>query len=141
MLAVAESCTGGWVAKVITDISGSSGWFEEGFVTYSDRAKHERLDVSVETLQRHGAVSEAAVVEMARGALQTAGADTSLAVSGIAGPQGGTRDKPVGTVWFGWAARRDSDIAVRTECRRFEGDREAIRRQAVEVALMGLLDG
>ncbi len=141
MLAVAESCTGGWVAKVITDVSGSSDWFEEGFVTYSNRAKQERLGVCAETLDRHGAVSEAAVAEMARGALQTADADASLAVSGIAGPNGGTADKPVGTVWFGWAARRDSDITVRTECRQFEGDREAIRRQAVEVALRGLLDG
>ena len=141
MLAVAESCTGGWVAKVITDVSGSSDWFEEGFVTYSNRAKQERLGVCAETLVRHGAVSEAAVAEMARGALQTADADASLAVSGIAGPNGGTADKPVGTVWFGWAARRDSVITVRTECRQFEGDREAIRRQAVEVALRGLLDG
>lgn len=140
-LAVAESCTGGWVAKVITDIQGSSGWFEEGFVTYSNRAKHKRLGVDSETLERDGAVSEAVVAEMARGALQATGADISLAVSGIAGPDGAGVDKPVGMVWFAWATRDDSAIAVRTQCRQFDGDREAVRRQAVQVALGGLLDG
>jgi len=136
-LATAESCTGGWVAKVLTDIPGSSGWFERGFVTYSNPAKREMLGVDGDTLERHGAVSEQTVREMAAGALRYSRADRSLSVSGIAGPGGGTPDKPVGTVWFGWA---DRDGDVRTRRLRFGGDRETVRRQAVLVALQGLLD-
>jgi nicotinamide-nucleotide amidase len=137
-LAAAESCTGGWVAKACTDAVGSSRWFERGFVTYSNEAKEELLGVQAETLARHGAVSEATVREMAIGALTHSRADVALAVSGIAGPGGGTPDKPVGTVWFAWAWR-GGRLDVR--CERFGGDRGAVRRAAVEAALGGLLDG
>jgi nicotinamide-nucleotide amidase len=137
-LAAAESCTGGWVAKVCTDAAGSSRWFERGFVTYSNEAKEELLGVRADTLARLGAVSEATVREMAAGALRHSRADVALAISGIAGPGGGSADKPVGTVWFAWAWR-DGRVAVR--CERFGGDRDAVRRAAVATALGGLLDG
>jgi nicotinamide-nucleotide amidase len=137
LLATAESCTGGWVAKCITDIAGSSAWFDRGFVTYSNRAKQDMLDVAAATLEVHGAVSEATVSEMARGALVHSLADVAVAVSGIAGPGGGAPDKPVGTVWFAWLVPGG---APRVDRRQFNGDREAVRRQAVARALEGLVD-
>jgi nicotinamide-nucleotide amidase len=136
-LVTAESCTGGWIAKLITDIPGSSAWFERGFVTYSNAAKQELLGVPREVLDRHGAVSAETVTAMARGALARSHARVAVAVSGIAGPDGGSSDKPVGTVWLGWAL---TDGTLRTEHFRFSGDREAVRRQAVAAALFGLLD-
>ena len=135
-LAAAESCTGGWIAKVLTDIAGSSEWFDRGFVTYSNQAKQEMLGVKSETLAAHGAVSEAVVREMVTGALVNSRADLALSVSGVAGPGGGTPEKPVGTVWFAWQ-RREGDVVA--ACHRFAGDREAVRRQAVAVALRGVL--
>lgn len=137
MLVAAESCTGGWVAKVCTDLAGSSNWFERGFVTYSNEAKQEMLGVLPETLAAHGAVSEATVREMARGALERSRAQISLAISGIAGPGGGTPDKPVGTVWFAWATAEGDVVAHRA---RFAGDREAVRRASVALALEGVAD-
>ncbi|VYT97918.1 nicotinamide-nucleotide amidase [Metakosakonia massiliensis] len=131
----AESCTGGWVAKVITDIAGSSAWFERGFVTYSNEAKSQMIGVKPETLAAHGAVSEPVVVEMAIGALKAARADYAISISGIAGPDGGSDDKPVGTVWFGFASVSGQGI-TRREC--FPGDREAVRRQATAYALQTL---
>lgn len=133
----AESCTGGWVAKTITDIAGSSHWFEQGFVTYSNEAKQEMLAVRAETLACFGAVSEATVKEMARGALVRSRAGISVAVSGIAGPGGGSIDKPVGTVCFAWSLKTGREWSVREY---FPGDRNAVRRQSVERALQGLLD-
>lgn len=135
-LAAAESCTGGWIAKVLTDIAGSSEWFDRGFVTYSNRAKQEMLGVNAETLVVHGAVSEAVVREMVAGALAHSQADLALSVSGVAGPGGGSPEKPVGTVWFAWQSREGEAVAA---CYRFAGDREAVRRQAVRVALEGAL--
>lgn len=135
MLATAESCTGGWVARVMTAVPGSSNWFERGFVTYSNAAKTEMLGVGADILARHGAVSEPAVRAMAEGALARSRAQVALAVTGIAGPSGGTPDKPVGTVWFAWVR---SGAATQAQCRRFEGDREAVRRRAVAVALEGV---
>lgn len=137
LLAVAESCTGGWLAKVCTDISGSSKWFDRGFVTYSNRAKQQMLGVSEQTLQVDGAVSEAVVIEMVSGALQQSDAHVAVSISGVAGPGGGTEEKPVGTVWFAW--KRTSMPAV-ASCYHFDGDRNEVRRQAVERALQGLLD-
>lgn len=137
MLALAESCTGGWVAKVITDVVGSSRWFDRGFVTYTNEAKQELLDIPAETLAADGAVSAATVAAMAQGALAHSRAQLSCAISGIAGPGGATPAKPVGLVWFAWAVR---DGALRSEHRVFAGDREAVRRQAVAHALRGLLD-
>ena len=136
-LATAESCTGGWIAKCCTDRAGSSDWFERGLVTYSNRAKAELLDVPDELLEHEGAVSEAVARAMAQGARLRSGVDAALAVTGIAGPDGGSPDKPVGTVWFGWSlAGRETQ----TECRVFAGDREAVRRQAVAHALSGLIE-
>jgi nicotinamide-nucleotide amidase len=135
-LAAAESCTGGWIAKVVTDIAGSSDWFERGFVTYSNPAKQEMLGVRAETLAAHGAVSEPVVREMVAGALAHSHADLALSVSGIAGPGGGAPEKPVGSVWFAWQRRGAEAVAV---CHHFAGDREAVRRQAVLVALRGIL--
>lgn len=134
-LATAESCTGGWVAKLCTDQPGSSHWFECGFVTYSNRAKQTLLGVQAETLSAHGAVSEETVVEMVAGALVRSGADVALAISGIAGPGGGSEEKPVGLVCFAWGRR---GLPARCESCRFDGDREAVRRQAVAYALRGL---
>ena len=137
LLAVAESCTGGWLAKVCTDISGSSNWFDRGFVTYSNSAKQQMLGVSGQTLQVEGAVSEAVVIEMVTGVLQQSDAHIAVSISGVAGPGGGTEEKPVGTVWFAW--KRTSLLAV-TSCFHFDGDRNEVRRQAVERALQGLLE-
>ena len=131
----AESCTGGWVAKVITDIAGSSAWFERGFVTYSNEAKSQMIGVKPATLEQHGAVSEPVVVEMAIGAIKAARADYAIFISGIAGPDGGTATKPVGTVWFGFASAAGEGI---TRCECFSGDRENVRRQATAYALKTL---
>ncbi|MDY4316931.1 nicotinamide-nucleotide amidase [Pectobacterium actinidiae] len=136
-LTCAESCTGGWLAKSITDIAGSSGWFDYGFVTYSNLAKQRLVNVNAETLERHGAVSEAVVNEMASGALQAADADFSISVSGVAGPDGGTEEKPVGTVWFGFSGKEGGAF---TRTMRFSGDRNAVRLQSVHFALQTLLD-
>ena len=135
-LALAESCTGGWIAKCCTDLSGSSAWFEAGYVTYSNRAKSEALGVRTASLQRHGAVSEIVAAEMARGARDWAHADWSISVTGVAGPDGGTPDKPVGTVCFGWVGPDDEP---ETETCLFAGDRDEVRRQTVAHALDGLL--
>lgn len=135
-VSVAESCTGGWVAKVITDLAGSSLWFDRGFVTYSNQAKQDMLGVQLNTLETYGAVSEAVVREMATGALARSSADAAVAISGIAGPGGGTADKPVGTVWFAWAS---SESPIVTLCVRFAGDRNQVRQLAVEKALEGLV--
>jgi len=129
-VATAESCTGGWIAKALTDVPGSSQWVECGFVTYSNAAK-ARLGVRAATLRAHGAVSAATVREMAGAALRSARTDVALAVSGIAGPDGGTREKPVGTVWFAVAVRSGRGRRVETVRRRFRGDREAVRRKSV----------
>lgn len=134
-LVTAESCTGGWVAKALTDIPGSSQWFECGYVTYSNAAKSRDLGVAATTLERFGAVSEQTVREMAEGALRVSGATVALAVSGIAGPDGGTPEKPVGTVWFCAAARQEPAIDIIAQHKLFEGDREFVRRHAVNHAL------
>lgn len=133
-VALAESCTGGWVAKVLTDIAGSSQWFECGYVTYSNAAKQGALGVGAETLAAHGAVSGPTVREMAAGALRVSGADLAVAISGIVGPDGGSADKPVGLVWFGVAVGEPAG-AGRVEPQRFPGDRDAVRRAAVAHAL------
>ena len=138
-IAAAESCTGGWIAKALTDIAGSSQWLECGFVTYSDAAKVRDLGVSVDTLARCGAVSEPVVREMAVGALRVTGSDVAVAVSGIAGPDGGTAEKPVGTVWFCVAARRGTALTHHCELKRFDGDRAAVRECAVAHALRLIL--
>ena len=137
-LATAESCSGGWVAKVCTDLAGSSAWFECGFVTYSNLAKQDLLGVSANTLADHGAVSGQTVQEMVAGALANSRAQWALAISGIAGPGGGSQEKPVGTVWLAWAGPGGWQ---QTRHFHFQGDREAVRRQAVVAALDGLLDG
>ncbi|WP_130099316.1 nicotinamide-nucleotide amidase [Siccibacter turicensis] len=131
----AESCTGGWVAKVITDIAGSSAWFERGFVTYSNDAKQQLIGVDGATLDAHGAVSEPVVIQMARGAQYAAGATYAISVSGIAGPDGGSAEKPVGTVWFGFAGPGETVV---TRHKVFAGNREAVRRQATAFALTTL---
>ena len=137
MLATAESCTGGGVAQAITAIAGSSAWFERGFVTYSNLSKQQMLDVSEATLIQHGAVSEAVVREMVVGALANSAAQVALAVSGIAGPDGGTPDKPVGTVWFSWGLKNGVTHAQRHQ---FKGNRAEVRAQAVRIALQGVID-
>ena len=136
MLACAESCTGGWISEVITATAGSSDWFERGFVTYSNAAKQELLGVNHETLVSWGAVSEETARAMAQGALANSAAQLALAVTGIAGPGGGSPGKPVGTVCFAWC--REGQPAV-SEMRHFAGEREAIRRQTVVRSLQGLL--
>ena len=136
VLACAESCTGGWVAKTVTDIPGSSAWFDRGFVTYTNEAKRQMLGVRAETLERQGAVSVETVREMAEGALMHSGADLALAISGVAGPGGGSEEKPVGTVCFAWSAR---DGGTRARCKRFNGNREAVRRKSVAYALEKML--
>jgi nicotinamide-nucleotide amidase len=141
-IVTAESCTGGWIAKVFTDVPGSSRWYECGFVTYSNAAKIRDLGVLPRTLEEHGAVSEATVREMAAGALRVTGAAVSIAVSGIAGPDGGSAEKPVGTVWFcaGRAARTNAGPPqLLTEGQVFGGDRDAVRQLSVEHALKLLL--
>ncbi len=137
LLVTAESCTGGWVAQAVTAIAGSSDWFERGFVTYSNAAKEEMLGVRHETIAAHGAVSAETAREMALGALDRSRGTVSVAITGIAGPAGGSAAKPVGTVCFAWARKGH---AANAETRRFPGDREAVRRQSVEHALRGVLD-
>ena len=136
LLVSAESCTGGWVAQVVTSVPGSSAWFERGFVTYSNAAKRELLGVKEKTLKKHGAVSEETAREMARGALARSKGNLALAVTGIAGPGGGSRDKPVGTVCFAWFYKKQ----LRSETRRFPGDRQSVRRKSVVRALQGVLE-
>ncbi|HIE1454662.1 nicotinamide-nucleotide amidase [Serratia marcescens] len=133
----AESCTGGGIAKAITDIAGSSAYFDRGFVTYSNAAKHDLLGVSEATLAAHGAVSEEVVREMAIGALRAAQADLALSVSGIAGPDGGSAEKPSGTVWFGFAGSDGRGLSRKMQ---FEGDRDAVRLQATIFALQTAID-
>ena len=134
-LSTAESCTGGWVAQAVTSVAGSSGWFERGYVTYSNSAKREMLGVSGRTLERHGAVSEPTAREMVRGALRKSRAGIAVSVTGIAGPGGGVPGKPVGMVCFAWARGRK----IRSETKRFKGGRSRIRRQSVIHALRGVL--
>jgi len=134
-LVAAESCTGGWIAKTVTDIAGSSDWFDCGMVAYSYEAKQALLGVRPETLELHGAVSRETAVEMVSGALVNSGATVAVAVTGIAGPGGGSDDKPVGTVWVGWKRRGGY---ARAELFHFEGDRDHVRRQTVAAALRGL---
>lgn len=138
--ATAESCSGGWVAKAITDVPGSSACFGYGIVSYSNGAKESMLGVQNQTLENNGSVSEPVVREMAEGALNLSGADIAVAVSGIAGPDGGSEEKPVGTVWFAWATRNGQKIRVESELCHFDGDREAIRERTVERALKGILE-
>lgn len=135
MLVTAESCSGGWIAKTLTDLPGSSAWFDAGVVTYSYEAKEALLGVNPRTLEHTGAVSEETVLEMVSGALARFGAGVAVAVTGIAGPSGGTPDKPVGTVWIGWKRRGGYGHA---QLFHFQGDREAVRRQTVAAALIGL---
>jgi nicotinamide-nucleotide amidase len=136
LMASAESCTGGWVAQAMTAIAGSSAWFDRGFVTYSNAAKTDMLGVNVDTLAQHGAVSEAVVAEMARGAVARSQAQIACAISGIAGPTGGSDSKPVGTVCFAWAL---AGGAVESVTRHLPGDRHEVRAQAVCQALEGVL--
>lgn len=135
-IATAESCTGGWLAKCLTDRPGSSAWFEYGFVTYGNAAKLALLGVGEGTLAAHGAVSEEVAEQMAIGARLASGAELAVAITGIAGPDGGTADKPVGTVWLAWAG---PGPVLRAERRQFAGDREAVRRQSVAAALEGCI--
>lgn len=137
LLATAESCTGGGVASGVTEIAGSSGWFDRGFVTYSNQAKVDMLGVSPDTLASFGAVSEATVREMVAGALRNSQAQVALAVSGIAGPGGGTVEKPVGTVWFAWGIKDGVSVA---RLYQLAGNRAEIRKQAVSIALQGALE-
>lgn len=134
-LVTAESCTAGWIAKALTDVPGSSQWFDCGYVTYSDEAKRRDLEVDARTLASHGAVSEPTVRAMAEGALRRSGADIAVAVSGIAGPDGAAPGKPVGTVWFCVAARRGKAVDATSRVKFFRGDRETVRRKAVEQGL------
>ncbi len=141
-VATAESCTGGYVAKLLTDVPGSSAWFDSGFITYSNEAKRRELGVSAASLAQHGAVSEQVVMEMAAGALAVSGVHRSVAISGVAGPDGGTPQHPVGEVWFGRAVRLpDSSVGLMALQRRFTGDRDAIRRHSAAYALELLLEG
>ena len=137
MLATVESCTGGGVAQAVTSVAGSSVWFERGFVTYSNLSKQQMLGVSEVTLAQYGAVSEAVVREMVAGALAGSTAQVALAVSGIAGPDGGTPDKPVGTVWFAWGIK---NLAVHTQRHQLAGNRAEVRARAVCIALQGVID-
>jgi nicotinamide-nucleotide amidase len=136
MMAAAESCTGGWIGQAVTMVPGSSKWFDRGFVTYTNEAKQEMLGVGAETLGKFGAVSEQTVREMASGALAASRAQVAVAVSGIAGPGGGTPKKPVGTVLLAWG---DKDGGMKVKSIRFRGDRDAVRRQSVIAALEGVL--
>jgi nicotinamide-nucleotide amidase len=135
LLATAESCTGGGIAQAVTEVSGSSAWFERGFITYANQAKVEMLGVQQATLEAHGAVSEATVREMAEGALRHSHAQVAVAVSGIAGPTGGTPDKPVGTVWFAWSLRNGPTHA---QVHHLDGTRAEIRAHSVQIALQGV---
>lgn len=146
MLATAESCTGGWVSEAVTAVAGSSDWFERGFVVYSNQAKQDMLGVTSASLARHGAVSEEVAREMAGGAIRHSRAQVALAITGVAGPSGGTPGKPVGMVCFAWAARfgahaaSERPLEVRSETRHFSGDRADVRRQAVIRALQGVIE-
>lgn len=139
-VSTAESCTGGWIAKSITDIPGSSAVFAYGVVSYSNGAKESILGVQNQSLEKHGAVSDVVVEEMAKGVLRLSGADIAVAVSGIAGPDGGSDEKPVGTVWFAWAVRDGADALVDTSCEVFAGDRDLVRELTVAHALQGVLE-
>ncbi len=136
MLATAESCTGGWVGMVITSVPGTSHWYDRGFVTYSNTSKREMLGVPAEVIARFGAVSEQTARAMADGALKNSNAWITLSVTGIAGPEGGSEDKPVGLVCFAWAGRKQETVS---ESRIFEGDRQEVRAQAVQHALEGVI--
>ncbi len=135
-LAVAESCTGGWLAKCCTDLAGSSSWFERGYVTYSNQAKHDVLGVDEQLICTYGAVSKQTARAMAEGTLKQAKADISVAITGIAGPSGGSADKPVGTVWIAWATAKN---VLEVNCYHFTGDRKQVRIQAVQCALEGII--
>jgi len=135
-LASAESCTGGWVAKQMTDLEGSSTIFDRGFVTYSNQAKQDMLGVSSKTLDNYGAVSEQVAIEMVEGALKNSQADIALSITGVAGPGGGTAEKPVGTVWFAWM-KRGSQPSVKKLL--IEGNRDQVRKQAVDFSLVGII--
>lgn len=137
VLATAESCTGGWISQAVTMVPGSSAWFDCGFVTYTNKSKQRLLGVRESTLEREGAVSELTVREMAEGALTHSSADCSVAVSGIAGPDGGTIQKPVGMVWLAVASKTQ---ATRATCLHLQGDRDSVRRQTVIIALQTLID-
>jgi nicotinamide-nucleotide amidase len=138
VVCTAESCTGGWIAKALTDVPGSSAVFGYGIVSYSNAAKESTLGVHNLTLEEHGAVSQEVVREMAEGILAISGADIAVAVSGVAGPEGGTDDKPVGTVWFAWTARDPADAGTTTELKHFEGDRDSVRKLTVVHARAGV---
>jgi nicotinamide-nucleotide amidase len=139
-LALAESCTGGLVCATLTELSGSSEWFERGYITYSNQAKTECLGVPGELIESHGAVSEPVAKAMAQGAQRNAGANIGVSITGIAGPSGGTAEKPVGTVCFGWTIQNAAGENVTTcQTKLFSGDRQVIRQQATEYALVGLL--
>ena len=141
LLVTAESCTGGWIGETVTMVPGSSAWYDRGFITYTNAAKQQILGVKAATLREHGAVSEPVVREMAAGALAASGAQIAVSVSGVAGPTGGTPDKPVGTVCIGWARKGDAaDAEIHAETCRFQGDREAVRRQSVVRALRRVLE-
>lgn len=137
-VSTAESCTGGWIAKALTDVPGSSSCFAYGIVSYSNGAKESMLGVQNKTLSDNGAVSEPVVREMAEGALQLSGADISVAVSGVAGPDGGTDEKPAGTVWFAWSVRGGRGITTDTDLQHFEGSRDDVRMQTVLHGLRGV---
>ena len=139
-VAAVESCTGGYVAKLLTDVAGSSHWFDCGYVTYSNSAKQRDVGVHPQTLLRHGAVSEAVVREMAEGALLRGTADLAISISGVAGPDGGTGRNPVGSVWFALARRQGDGITSDAQHQQFRGDRDAVRRQSAATALRWLLD-
>lgn len=136
-VAAAESCTGGGISAAITAISGSSNWFEYGIVSYANQAKQRLLQVSVQTLDQEGAVSESVVKQMLQGVLLLSGSEIAVAVSGIAGPTGGSPDKPVGTVWFAWGLASGE---VRTGLFHFSGDRQSVQQQSVAQGLRGLLE-
>jgi nicotinamide-nucleotide amidase len=138
-IVTAESCTGGFLAKCLTDVPGSSDYFERGWVVYANEAKQDELGVSSGELARHGAVSEAVALALVSGALERTAAQHAVAVTGVAGPSGGSAEKPVGTVWIGWGYRRRGRIRVHASSFRFRGGRDAVRRQAVAEALKGLL--
>lgn len=137
-VATAESCTGGWVAKAITDVPGSSEVYGYGVVSYANGAKESILGVKNQTLTDHGSVSAEVVTEMAKGAVRLSGADIAVAVSGVAGPSGGTKEKPVGMVWFAWATRDGTKVGVETSLEQFSGDRDLVREAAVAYALQGV---
>ncbi|WP_144395531.1 CinA family protein [Pleionea sediminis] len=132
MIATAESCTGGLIAKTLTDFAGSSGWFDSGFITYSNRAKHIMLGVDIDIIESQGAVSQSVVEAMCRGAILNSTATLAVAVSGVAGPGGGSAEKPVGTVWVGWQRKNEEP---NTRCYHFSGDRAAVREQTLLTAL------